>query len=164
MTNQEHVAYPFRPRSTAALEPGQFWAVPLPNRRFACGRIVQVGGSEIPIKSRDFFGGLLDWSGDLPPSHESIANASMLEWGVMHIRSITNLGGEILGCRPLDADGICPPVLLSSMGGDGARILCGADSVRPANRDEWGKYPVLGFWGWDYIQRLAIHRFVPISN
>src|SRR5262249_10570900 len=32
--------YPFVPRSTAYLRPGQFWAIPLSDGRFACGRVL----------------------------------------------------------------------------------------------------------------------------
>jgi hypothetical protein len=158
MPNAQSIAYPFRPKSTALLMPGQFWAVPLPNSRFACGRVLQVNGSELPVKRQNFFGGLLDWAGKSVPTYESIAGATIIASGVMHIRSILNFGGEVLGCRPVESDGIELPMLLSAMGGDGTLILNGADAVRPATRDEWGKLQVLGCWGWDYIQTLAIAR------
>jgi hypothetical protein len=34
------VTYPFVPRSNAKFRPGQFWAIPLPDGRFACGRVL----------------------------------------------------------------------------------------------------------------------------
>src|SRR6476469_9439644 len=93
--------YPFVPKSTAVLRPGQYWAVPLPDGRFACGRVVQVGCSTIPTPSRAFFGGLHHWIGAAVPSAEDIAGRPIVAWGVMHIRAIANLGGEVLGERDL---------------------------------------------------------------
>ena len=152
------ITYPFRPRSTAPLVPGQFWAVPLPDGRFACGRVLQLGGSEIPTPNRTFFGGLLDWIGTESPTADAIAGSQLVKTGVMHIKAITELGGEILGHRPLEADGIELPTLLSAHGGPGTKVLLGADALRPAKREEWGNRPVLGIWGYNFIQQLAAHR------
>jgi len=152
-------SYPFRPRSTATLAPGQFWEVPLPDGRFACGRVLQLGGSEIPTPTRSFFGGVHDWIGGEPPTTDSIAGRRLLETGIMHIKAITELGGEVQGCRSLPLDGIELPILLSAHGGSGTMLLRGADVLRPAQRDEWGKFPVLGYWGYDFIRQLAIHHF-----
>ena len=153
--------YPFRPKSTASLRAGQFWAVPFGAGLFACGRVLQLNGAEIPMKSKAFFGGLHRWVGNVPPTTESIAGATVLAAGVMHIRAITETGGEVLGERSLDADSYELPLLLSARGGDGTRILRGAEPVREARRDEWGTLPVLGFWGYDFIEQLAqqhLHR------
>jgi len=150
--------YPFRPRSTAALRPGQFWAVPFGPGLFACGRILQLNGAEIPTRSRSFFGGLHRWVGSEVPSVESIAGVEFVAFGVMHIRAITETGGEVLGEHPLEEEGFELPLLLSAHGGDGALILRGAEPVREARREEWGSLPVLGFWGYDFIQQLATHH------
>jgi hypothetical protein len=155
------ITYPFRPKSTSVLVAGQFWAIPLPDGRFACGRVLQLNGSTIPTKSRAFFGGVQDWIGDNPPTHNSIAGAPILDFGVMHIRAITELGGEVLGIRDLQADCIQLPTLLSAMGGTGAMILLGSDALREAHRDEWGKLPVLGYWGWDFAQSIAVTQLLP---
>jgi hypothetical protein len=147
--------YPFRPKSTASLRSGQFWAVPFGPGLFACGRVLQVNGAQIPTKGKSFFGGLHRWVGNVVPSVESIARAEFLAFGVMHVRAITETGGEILGERALEDDGFELPLLLSARGGDGTLILRGAEPVRDARRDEWGSLPVLGFWGYDFIQQLA---------
>lgn len=76
----------------------------------------------------------------------------------MHIRAIINIGRELLGQRNLDLDDIQVPTLISAFGGIGSMILEGANAVRPALPEEWGKTPVLKFWGWDFIQKLAIDR------
>jgi hypothetical protein len=152
------VPYPFVPKSTRNLEPGQFWAIPIPGGRFACGRVLQLGGDQIPTPSRGFLGGLQDGVGSSEPSAESIEGHGILDVGVMHIRAITNLGGRVLGHRALHLDSIELPILLSAMGGPGAKVLRGAMSVRLAEQAEWGMYPFLGYWGWDYIQILAKHK------
>lgn len=150
-----NLAYPFRPKSTASLWPGQFWAVPFGSGLFACGRVLQVNGAEIPTKGRSFFGGLHRWVDTVAPSAESIARAEFVAFGVMHIRAITETGGELLGERALEDDRFELPLLLSAHGGDGTLILRGAEPVRDARRDEWGSLPVLSFWGYDFIQQLA---------
>jgi len=147
--------YPFVPKSTSKLKPGQFWAVPLRHGKFACGRVLQVGFKGNPSKTRSFFGCLLDWIGTCPPSENAIAGSLPFRFGVMHVKAITETGGEVLGERALEADGIEIPTLLSEMGGPATQILHGADPVRPARKEEWGGYPVLGYWGYDYIQKLA---------
>jgi hypothetical protein len=147
-------SYPFRPKSSASLAPGQFWAVPLPSGQYACGRVLQLGGSAVPIKTRAFFGGLQDWIGDSPPTISSIAGTRIAQFGVMHVRAITETGGEILGLRPLDLDGIELPALHSAMGLS-AQLLHGADAVRDAREDEWGTRPTLVYWSYPFIEKLG---------
>src|SRR5215204_4821807 len=129
-------SYPFRPKSSASLAPGQFWAVPLASGQFACGRVLQLGGSEVPSKTRAFFGGLQDWIGDCPPTSDAIAGSRVAKFGVMHIKAITETGGHILGLRPLELDGIELPALHSAWG-FGGKLLHGADAVRDTREDEW---------------------------
>jgi hypothetical protein len=147
-------SYPFRPKSSASLAPGQFWAVPLASGKFACGRVLQLGGSAVPSKSRAFFGGLQDWIGDSPPTSESIAGTRIARFGVMHIKAITETGGEILGARPLDLDGIELPALHSAWG-FGGRLLHGADAIRDTREDEWGARPTLVYWSYGHIETLG---------
>lgn len=157
---RRNLDYPFRPKSTAHLRPGQFWAVPFGQGVFACGRVLQLDGAQLPTKSRGFFGGLHRWVDSVAPTAESIAGAELLAVGVMHIRVITETGGELLGERALEDDGIQPPLLLSAHGGHGALILRGAEPVRVARPDEWGTLPVLGYWGYDFIQQLAQYHLL----
>jgi hypothetical protein len=147
-------SYPLRPKSTSSLEPGHFWAVPLGGGYFGCGRVLQLGGSQIGTKRSAFFGGLQDWIGDAPPTPESIAGSGIARFGVMHLKSITEIGGEILGVRPLDLDGIVLPELHSAHVYS-AKLLRGADAIRVAREDEWGTRPVLQYWGYRYIEQLA---------
>jgi len=147
--------YPFQPKSTSYLRPGQFWAVPLASGKYACGRVLQINGSDIPSKNRAFFGGLLDWIGNQPPTSEDIAGRPLIAFGHMHIKAILTTGGVIIGERPLEEDRIELPLLLSAQMGPGTMILRGADAIREAKREEWGTLPVLGTWGYNFIRTLA---------
>lgn len=147
--------YPFVPKSTSSLRPGDFWAVPRADGSFACGRVLQTEGEYLVSPRKAFFGSLLDWIGDSAPTADSIAGAPVLRSGIMHIKAIVSTGGEVLGNRPLDADGLVPPTLLSAHGGNDTWILRGVVSVRRARPDEWGTFPVLGYWGLDFISALA---------
>ena len=147
--------YPFTPKSTSTLTPGQFWAVPMTDGRFACGRVLQLNTEEIPSKTRGFFGGLHDWVGDARPNADTISDSNLIAFGIMHIKTISSTGGEILGHRDFALDEITMPMMASACGGNGTMILAGSKQVRPATRDEWGVYPVLGVWGYDFITRLA---------
>jgi hypothetical protein len=81
----------------------------------------------------------------------------------MHIKAITNTGGAVLGERPLEADAIELPILLSAHGVPDTMILRGAEPLRPARDDEWGTLPVLGYWGYDFISELAEHHLQRVS-
>ena len=116
--------------------------------------MLQLGGSEVPSKTRAFFGGLQDWLGDAPPTAEAIAGSSILHFGIMHVKAITETGGEVLGERPLGLDGIELPRLHSAMG-LGAKLLRGADALRPVPPDEWGTLPVIVYWAYGFIEELA---------
>ena len=61
MGEKQVAAYPFRPKSTAELEAGQFWSIPLPDGRFACGRVLQMNGSQIPLRAGRF--SAASWTG-----------------------------------------------------------------------------------------------------
>ncbi|HEX6053175.1 MAG TPA: hypothetical protein VFZ21_28100 [Gemmatimonadaceae bacterium] len=147
-------SYPFRPKSTASLEPGQFWAVPIRGGYFGCGRVLQLRCSQLGKTRTAFFGGLQDWIGDAPPTSESIAGTGIARYGAMHLKAITEVGGEVLGVRPLDLDGFVLPELNSAYS-LGANVLIGADIVRVAREDEWGTRPVLQYWSYGYIEQLA---------
>jgi hypothetical protein len=148
-------AYPFEPKSTRSLTPGDYWAVPLADGSFACGRVLQTEGDHLPTPSRTFFGGLHAWLGTSAPTSEQVAGATFVDFGIMHIRAIVRVGERVLGNRPLEADGIELPLMLDAHGGPTARVVRGAQTLRTARREEWGTLPVLGFWGYDFIQTLA---------
>ena len=123
--------------------------------RFACGRVLQLRGEENPTPSRAFFGGLHTWVGTDLPSVDAEMGEKFIQIGLMHIRSIIESGGSILGERPLERDGIQMPMFLPACGGEGTMLLSGATHLRPALRREWGTMPILGLWGYDFIVLLA---------
>ena len=96
------IAYPFEPKSITYLCAGQFWAVPLSDGRFGCGRVLHVPGPSEPgpslyLNTRIFLAGLMDWSGDEPPTAQAIAGYKLLEQGRVHVAAITDAGSKILG-------------------------------------------------------------------
>ncbi len=149
------VRYPFVPKSTAALRPGQYWAVPLSNNRFACCRVIQVGGSGHPTPSREFFGALHKWTGIAPPCDDDVAGLGYFRFGAMHIRAILRTGGEILGERALELDSFEMPTFLSAHGGPSTLVLRGADRLRIARSEDFERYPVLTYWGYNLIRAFA---------
>jgi hypothetical protein len=145
----------FEPKSTRTLTPGDYWPLPIKAGRFACGRVLQTQGDHLPMPTRNFLGGLHAWVGDKPPTAGDLAGIRFAAYGIMHLRAIVRVGGRVLGNRPLEADDIELPLMLDAHGGPATRVVRGAQTVRPARRDEWGSLPILGFWGYDFIQSLA---------
>jgi hypothetical protein len=156
------VAYPFEPKSTAYLEPGQFWGVPLSDGRFACGRVLAVPREPdpfIPVSSRIFLAGLHRWVGDAPPTSEDIAGAGLLAQGFVHIRAIREHGGSLLGMRSLEADGVVPHRWLSHAGGGTVWVYEGAIRLRPATAAD-ATLPIVSTWGYSVISVIAEDAFV----
>jgi hypothetical protein len=97
--------YPLVPRSNRQLRPGQYWAIPLSDGRFAAGRVMAVPA----FGPRDRTGvvvGLMDWVGDRPPTSEDLAGRPVLVQAKARFEAITMTGGSVLGLRPLEADGL----------------------------------------------------------
>ncbi len=105
---QRRPTYPFEPRSNAYLEPGQFWAVPLSDGRFACGRVLAVPKDDpsLAISRKMFLAGLMNWVAHDRPTSETIAGSEVVAQGMAHVRTIQTTGGVVLGCRDLALDGI----------------------------------------------------------
>jgi len=150
--------YPHIPKSTQALSPGDFWALPLSDGSFGCGRVLQTTGDHLAGPRRLFFGGVLDWRGEQPPMSPSIAGRPLVACGQMHVRAIAESGGQVLGNRPLELDGIELPLLLSTANGP-AMLLYGVQSVRRARKDEQGSLPALSTWGLSVAVLKANHHF-----
>jgi hypothetical protein len=97
--------YPFTPKSNRYLRPGQYWAIPLSDGRFACGRVMAVPGFG-PKDRTGFFAGLMDWVVAEPPTHDSLAGCRVVLQAKTDFRAIANTGGAVLGLRPLELDGL----------------------------------------------------------
>jgi hypothetical protein len=156
------VRYPFEPRSTAYLEPGQFWGIPLSDGRFACGRVLEVPRSHdplIPVSRRTFLAGLMDWVADTPPSDAAIAGAALYDQGFAHVLALRENGGVVLGARPLELDGLRPRLWLTSAFTAQAWVYRGATPVRPARPGD-ASLPVVVAWGYKVVSVIAEHAFV----
>jgi hypothetical protein len=95
--------YPFTPKSNRYLRPGQFWALPLSDGRFGCGRVMAVPGFG-PKDRTGFFAGLMDWIGAEPPTDDALAGGKVVLQAKTDFRAIANTGGAVLGLRPLELD------------------------------------------------------------
>lgn len=142
--------FPFVPKSSHKLEPGDFWSIPLERDGFGCGRVLELMPEGMPGARVGFLGALLDWRGEVPPFAASIAGARALEQGVMHILGITETGGSVLGNRPLSLDALEPWVF-----SNGNVVQRGFTPVRPWRREDAQALPSLSWWGYDVIQILA---------
>jgi hypothetical protein len=90
-----HPGYPFDPRSTAYIRPGDFWAIP--TRRggwYCCGQIL---GFPALADRRSVIVGLLDWCEPDLPTADSIAGAGVLDCGNAHVETVRKTGGVLLG-------------------------------------------------------------------
>ena len=84
-----------------------------------------------------FVAGLMDWSGDHPPTGDDLAGKSVLEQAATFFEAISNTGGEVLGERPLELD--------SLIAHDPSDLSVGS---------------VHDTWGWATITRVAAEYFV----
>jgi hypothetical protein len=153
--------YPFEPKSIARLQAGQFWAVPLPDGRHACGRVLHVPGTadSLYLNSRIFLAGLMDWSGPEPPASQAIAGRGLLAQGRMHVAAIRDAGGLIIGQRDLELDGIAGLREVSHRGGGTVWLYQGGLRLRPATAEESRTLPVMSVWGRRFLQVLAEKHF-----
>ncbi len=90
--------FPFVPKSNRFLEPGDFFGMPLPNGRWACGLVL---GCLVDTRTA-FIGSLFDWVGDEPPSCESVAGSDIPYITSHHVKTISGLGLSIDGNCPVD--------------------------------------------------------------
>jgi hypothetical protein len=131
--------HPFTPKSNRYLRPGQFWAIPLSDGRFAAGRVMAVPAFG-PKDRIHFVAGLLDWSGDHLPKADDLAGRPVLEQAKTRFEAISRTGGEILGERPLELDALV--------------------ALDPSDQGVGSRHQV---WGWAAITRLADDYFAKPS-
>lgn len=147
--------YPFKPKSSASLSPGDFWAVPLPDGRYGCGRVIELKPSSGSGGRSMLLAGLMNWVGSSPPTAEGLAGHRTVAQGQVHLRSIWETGSEILGNRSLVEDGLEPDEFLSESPGRNCMLMKGYEIVRPATADEQRLLPVFTTWGYLVIQAKA---------
>ncbi len=146
--------YPFTPKSSHRLEPGDFWSIPLSNGKYSCGRVVERMPKGMAGAGVGFLGGVLDWCGAIPPTNESIAGAAFLSQGIMHIKAIITTGGVILGNRSLVLDQLDAFTFVH-----GGIIQKGFTPVRTWCREDKGAFPALSWWGYDIAETIANRNF-----
>jgi hypothetical protein len=95
--------YRFAPKSNRYLEAGQFWALPLSDGRYGCGRVMVVPafGAQDRV---GFVAGLAGRIGSEPPTEVTIAGAPVLLQAKAHFETISKTGGSVLSSRPLELD------------------------------------------------------------
>jgi hypothetical protein len=157
--NPRRVTYPFVPKSAASLIPGQFWALPLSNGTFGCGRVVQLAPTGMMGARVSFLGAVLDWVSTSPPTSAAIAGVPCVSQGHVHIKAITETGGEILGHRSLNLDGIEPWLFRGAHGWQNSSVQEGLIPVRPQTPAD-NELPVFSTWGYDFAVGIAEARFV----
>lgn len=153
--NSKQPSYPFMPRSTLRMTPGEFWALPLRDGSFGCGRVVQL----VPGNRVSFLGAVLDWHSDSLPTSESIAGARCLAQGQAHLKSITETGGSILGHRPLELDDIEPWEFRGASFYLNSNVQRGLEPIR-AQRPEDGDLPIFTTWGYRVPVSVAEKHFL----
>jgi hypothetical protein len=157
--NPRTVTYPFVPNSAASLIPGQFWALPLSNGTFGCGRVVQLAPVGMMGARVSFLGAVLDWVSPSPPTSATIAGVPCVSQGHVHIKAITATGGEILGLRALELDGIEPWLFRGAHGWQNSSVQKGLLPVRPQTPADID-LPVFSTWGYNFVVGIAEARFV----
>ena len=153
--NHMPAQYPFVPRSTTYLVPGQYWSIPLSNVLFACGRVLQLRDGN----SRNFIAGLMDWSGEEPPSAATIRGCKLIAHGQVHVKTIHENDGEILGCLSLEESGIEVPLSLDEAPGADCHLRRGFDVLRIASVQEQRELSVFSTWGYGAIRIRAEQAF-----
>lgn len=151
------IDYPFKPKSTASMKPGQFWAVQMESGQFCCGRVIEL----MPKSRVSFLGALMDWIGDTPPQAEDLRGRGCLDYGRMHIMTITKTGwnGLILGHRDLELDGIEIPIFRDCVLPPYS-LLKGYTLIKGAHfTEDSRKYPVITTWGFEAILGTARKYF-----
>ena len=119
------VQFPYIPKTTRELKPGDFWEIPLDGGGYACGRVVQL--SIDPASGRrdrvGFLAGLMDWFGLELPNERTIAKKRIIAQGNVHVKTVRETGGMIRGKRALVLDGLSPWLFHDAE--YGPSIMCG---------------------------------------
>ena len=99
----------------------------------------------------------MDWSADQPPTDDAITGCGVIQQGHVHIKTIGENGGHILGFRDLCLDGIEPNLFRDAWGA--TCVQRGFDWLRPYDRTKDTDLPVFPTWGYTFIKELAERNF-----
>jgi hypothetical protein len=163
MASKHQLTYPFVPRSTAALLVGQFWALPLSDGSFGCGRVMDLTPPGNIGARTLFLAAVLDWHAEVPPTSEAIAGVGCLDQGEAHVKTITESGGRILGHRALELDNIEPWEFRGAKHHLNSFVHKG---LRPLRRQQPADecLPILTTWGFLVPVLVAEGHFVRVAN
>jgi len=104
-----------------------------------------------------FLAGLMDWSGDHPPSSDDLIGKTTLAQGAAYL---TETGREIIGCRDLALGNLGPAYFLDqSPDPPSCRLQQGFKVLGIATPAERREYKTLSTWGFMVIAVLAEKRF-----
>jgi hypothetical protein len=154
--------YPFAPRSNAYLRPGQFWAVPLRDGRFAAGRVVHIDRTQRYGARSTFVAGLTDWVGHAEPTPQDMQASHILDMGDANVITIRETGGEILGIADLHISE--DHLHVRSRGAFPVTLLRNGQPDGLATREQMQQLPVWSGWGFKVIEIMANHKFVDAGS
>lgn len=147
--------YPFKPKSSANLRPGDYWALPLAGGKYGCGRVIALKPMAGTGSRSMLLAGLMNWIASKPPTTDGLAGCTTIAQGQIHLRSIWETGGVILGNRPLADDELEADQFLSESPGKNCMLMQGYEILRPASAKEQSQLPVFTTWGYLIIQGKA---------
>jgi hypothetical protein len=89
-------SFPFVPRSTAQLEVGDFWTVPLSHGDVGILQVRDLKRSGTASRSA-FIAGVVDWRGIRTPAPADLRGCRVLVQGLVRIEVFTEGGAQIVG-------------------------------------------------------------------
>jgi len=152
--------YPFIPKSNKKLKTGDYWFIQLSNKSYCVGVVIDTPPLDLKL-TREIIVGILKWNEKHMPKIKDLINSEILEQGHAHIRTISYSGEQILGNIDLIKYNITPLTLIGSYGANGMfSLMKGYKKVGEFKNFHRQKYPMAGYWGYDYIKEIAEHEYV----
>lgn len=144
-------SYPFEAASLREVTRGDVWAIPIEGKKYAFGVVLEMH----PENRREFLGGLLDLTDDVPPDFAAINESQILRHGIAGIRMITRSGNMVWGNRNLDTHPIEIPETLSHVAGN-VQIERGySRKIRTATPEEMATLKVTRYYNYDAFRTIA---------
>jgi len=147
--------YPFTPKSTAYLEPGQYWLFDLSNGLKACGVVLQLQIKEGKRDTRTFLAGLLDWTGSEEPTAKALEQHALIAHGQVHIKTILENGSAISGKYSLENSNLSIPLTLDEAPGPNCRLRKGFEMMGKATTEQQRSLETFKTWGYRVIKVRA---------
>ena len=110
-----------------------------------------------------FLAAVLDWHAKVVPTSEAIAGAPCLDQGQAHIKAITEIGGCILGHRPLELDNLEPWEFRGAEFHMNSYVHKGLRPLRPQQPTD-DNLPVLSAWGFRVPVVVAELNFLKVRK